>query len=112
MTSQAQGYGMKLRSFTMTKRKYYPNNWKAYKDSPDNMFINHAYEDFMAWKIDGWELPNSVTCIIRAEEGGKIKEYTYQTQGHAKRRIERLVKNRQNFVVCDNDAIQPINAPK
>ncbi len=94
------------------KRRYYPNNWKQYKDSPDDMFIEHPYDEFMAWKIDGWELPCACTCIIRAEENGKIKEYAYQTQGHAKRRIERLVKNQQNFVVCDNDAIQPINAPK
>jgi len=94
------------------KRRYYPNNWKAYKDSPDDMFIDHSYEEFMAWKIDGWELPNSVTCIIRAEEGGKIKEYTYQTQGHAKRKIEQLVKKRHNFVVCDNDAIQNMRTPQ
>ena len=96
----------------MTKRKYYPNNWKAYKDSDDTMFEPIPYNDFMIWKIEGWELPHTVTCIIRAEgKNGKITEYAYQTQGHAKRRIEQLVKNRQNFVVCDNDAVQPINAP-
>jgi len=65
------------------------------------------------WKIDGWELPNAVTCIIRAEgKDGKITEHTYQTQGHAKRKIEQLVKNRQSFVVCDNDAIQNMRTPQ
>ena len=39
------------------KRRYYPNNWKLYKDSPDDMFIDHTYDEFMSWKIDGWELP-------------------------------------------------------
>ena len=94
------------------KRKYFPNKWKAYKDCDYKLFEPISYQDFMDWKIEGWELPNAVTCIIRAEENGKVKEYTYQTQGHAKRRIERLVKNNQSFVVCDNDAIQPIHAPK
>ena len=96
----------------MTKRRYFPNNWKLYKDSPDDMFIDHTYDEFMSWKIDGWELPNAVTCIIRVEgKDGKITEHTYQTQGHAKRKIEQLVKNRQSFVVCDNDAIQNMRTP-
>ena len=94
------------------KRKYYPNNWKAYKDSPDSMFVDHSYEDFMAWKIDGWELPNAVTCIIRAEENGKVKEYTYQTQGHAKRKIKQLVKDRRDFVICDNESIHNMEATR
>ncbi len=94
------------------KRRYYPNNWKQYKDSEDKFFKPIAFNEFMSWKIDGWELPNAVTCIIRAEgKDGKITEHTYQTQGHAKRKIEQLVKNRQSFVVCDNDAIQNMRTP-
>ena len=94
------------------KRRYYPNNWKQYKDSEDKFFKPIAFNEFMSWKIDGWELPNSVTCIIRSEDRhGKIREHTYQTQGHATRKIEQLVKERQNFVVCDNDSIQDMRQP-
>ena len=93
------------------KRNYYPNNWQQYKDSPDDMFINHTYEEFMDWKIEGWYLPSSVACIIRVEEfDGTINEYTYQTQGHAKRKVKQLVKDRRDFVICDNESIHNMEA--
>ena len=95
------------------KTKYFPNNWKQYKDSPDDMFIDHTYEEFFDWKVNGWYLPSSVACIIRVEKhDGKIKEYVYQTQGHAKRKIESLIANLEDFVVCDNEAIQTMRATK
>ena len=95
------------------KRNYYPNNWQQYKDSPDDMFINHTYEEFMDWKIEGWYLPSSVSCIIRVEEfDGTISEYAYQTQGHAKRKIKQLVKDRRDFVICDNESIHNMEATR
>ena len=95
------------------KRTYYPNNWQQYKDSPDDMFINHTYEEFMDWKIEGWYLPSSVSCIIRVEEcGGTINEYVYQTQGHAKRKIKQLVEDRRDFVICDNESIHNMEATR
>ena len=95
------------------KRTYYPNNWQQYKDSPDDMFINHTYEEFMDWKIEGWYLPSSVSCIIRVEEAdGTIQEYIYQTQGHAKRKVKQLVKDRLDFVICDNESIHNMEATK
>lgn len=89
-----------------SKPKYYPNNWKLYKDSPDEMFIDHTYEEFFDWKVNGWYLPSSVSCIIRVEKpNGKIKEYVYQTQGHAKRKVKKLIANKESFVICDNESI-------
>ena len=90
------------------KRKYYPNNWKAYKDSPDDMFIDHTYEEFFEWKVNGWQLPSSIVCILRVEDPktGKIKEHTYQRIGAAKNKIDKLMKEgKKNIVICDMEAV-------
>ena len=52
----------------MNKKKYFPNNWKAYSQSPDSFFIPLTYDEFERWKINGWMLPSSVDCIIREED--------------------------------------------
>ena len=57
--------------------KYFPNNWKAYKDSPDEFFIPLTYKDFFNWKVMGWALPSSVACVIREETDGLISEKIY-----------------------------------
>ena len=61
------------------KKKYFPNNWKAYSQSPDNFFIPLTYDEFERWKINGWMLPSSVDCIIREEDikTGAITEKVY-----------------------------------
>lgn len=89
------------------KQPYLPNNWQQYKDAPDDMFIDHTYEEFFDWKVNGWLLPSSVACIIRAEnpKNGKVKEYVYQTQGHAKRKVKKLMEEQKDFVICDNEGI-------
>ena len=61
----------------MKKPKYFPNNWKAYKSSPDEFFIPLTYNDFFNWKVMGWALPSSIDCIIREETDGKITEKVY-----------------------------------
>ena len=103
------------------KKPYLPNNWKQYKDQDDSFFslggqVYHTFEDFMDWKVDGWLLPSSITCIIREEnpKNGRVKEYTYQTEGHAKRKVKKLLADGKSFTICDNDGItyltnKPIN---
>tara|TARA_Y100001963_G_scaffold145121_1_gene218268 strand:- start:1338 stop:1658 length:321 start_codon:yes stop_codon:yes gene_type:complete len=89
-------------------RRYLPNNWQQYKDAPDDMFIDHTYEEFFDWKVNGWQLPSSVVCILRVEDPntGQIKEHTYQRMGAAKRRIDSIMKEgKKNLVICDVEAI-------
>ena len=45
------------------KRRYYPNNWKQYKDSEDKFFKPIAYNEIMSWNIDGWEIPSLLYLI-------------------------------------------------
>ena len=67
--------------------KYFPNNWQKFKDAPEGAFYCPTFEEFTQWKLAGWDLPESVVCIIRSEENGKIKEYTYQRECYAEDRL-------------------------
>ena len=91
----------------MSKKKpYYPNNWQAIKDAPDSIFVPLEFEDFMDWKMCGWELPSSVEAIIRQKnlKTGKIKEYTYNTKAGAKKRAARIMKEgNSEYMVCTHD---------
>ena len=89
----------------MSGKSYYPNNWEAYKDAPDDAFIPHTFEELMSWKVAGWELPSSVCCIIRAENKGKIKEYVYQKQYAAENKVKSLMAEGAEFTVCTDEAI-------
>ncbi len=93
------------------KKPYFPNNWKAYKDAPEECFATEApltFEEFMDWKIAGWEIPSSVSCIIRERnlKTDKVKEYVYQKEGAAQRKLkERMASGECEFTVCHADAI-------
>ena len=97
----------------MTKRKpkYYPNNWKAIRDTPDEFFIPIEYNDFMDWKIGGYEIPSSVNSIIREQnlETGKVTEYVYSSPSYAKRKCKSLMKKgTSEFVVCTENQVHYI----
>tara|TARA_R100000152_G_scaffold17858_1_gene9515 strand:- start:220 stop:537 length:318 start_codon:yes stop_codon:yes gene_type:complete len=92
----------------MSKKPYYPNNWKAYKDTPDELFDSIEYEDFMTWKIAGWEIPSSVQCIIRERNlrTGKISEKIYARKDAAENALRRQMEQGESeFVVCHDSAI-------
>ena len=94
----------------MTKKgKYFPNNWKAYKESPDNFFIPLAYDEFYHWKVMGWALPSSVACIIREETDGKITERVYSQSKSARKYLQQEMGTkdpRTTYTICDRDAVQ------
>ena len=49
------------------KKKYFPNNWRAIKDSPDKYFPSMPYEQFEDWKIYGYQIPASVFGLVRTK---------------------------------------------
>jgi hypothetical protein len=93
----------------MTKKKgYYPNNWQAYKDTPDSFFLPLDVDEFFDWKVCGWELPSSVACIIREHNQvtGKVKEYTYSRAGDAKNKCRAIMDmGESEFTVVTPDAV-------
>ena len=91
-----------------SKKPYYPNNWQRYKDAPDDVFKSLTWEEFHDWKMCGWDLPESVLCLIRVEnkDTGKVKEYAYSTPRGVSNRMQRLMADPANEItICDNDEI-------
>tara|TARA_B100001093_G_scaffold211210_1_gene202722 strand:+ start:1116 stop:1436 length:321 start_codon:yes stop_codon:yes gene_type:complete len=83
------------------KRKYFPNNWRAIKDTPDKFFTSIPYEQFEDWKIYGYMLPDSVFSLIRTKDmDGKVQEYFYNTPGHTKNRISKSIKENKEIYLC------------
>ena len=93
----------------MKKSKYFPNNWKAYKESPDQFFIPLTYNDFFNWKVMGWALPSSIECIIREETDGKITEKVYSQSKAANKYIESAMQTKNpktTYTIVNNEAVQ------
>lgn len=93
----------------MKKPKYFPNNWKAYKSSPDEFFIPLTYNDFFNWKVMGWALPSSIECIIREETDGKISEKVYSQSKAANKYLETAMKTKNpktTYTIANHDAVQ------
>ena len=58
------------------KEKYFPNNWRAINESPDEWFPSMPWTQFMDWKINGYMIPDSVCCMIReTDSSGKVTEH-------------------------------------
>jgi hypothetical protein len=91
------------------KKPYFPNNWKAYKDSPDEFFIPLTYKDFFNWKVMGWVLPSSVACVIREEKDGKISEKIYSQSHAADNYLTKQMSNKKNntiYTIVDDRQVQ------
>ena len=78
----------------MSKRKYYPNKVKQIQAIPSKHFESIDFEDFLDWKIAGYELPEGVMCLLRERNlrTNKVSEYTYQQMSAAKRRTNKILK--------------------
>ena len=90
------------------KKPYFHNNWESYKAAPDHFFQPISFDEFMDWKIGGWELPSSCNYLIRERNlnTGKVKEYVYQKPGAAKKKLEeRMESGDCEFTVCNHDSV-------
>ena len=89
--------------------KYFPNNWKAYKESPDEFFIPLTYKDFFNWKVMGWVLPSSIACVIREEKDGKISEKIYSQSQSANNYLTKQMSDKNNtaiYTIVDDKQVQ------
>jgi len=90
------------------KKKDFPNNFEAYRAAPHQFFESIPYDDFMDWKMMGWEIPSSVAAIVREQDlkTGEVKEYIYNTISGANKRCKRIMKeSKSEFLVCTHDDI-------
>lgn len=93
----------------MAKQPYYPNNWSKYKNMPDEFFESIDYEEFMEWKLDGWELPSSIFMIIREENyvTGLVEEHIYRNPVKAKEKLYNLINDgASDFTICTNNELR------
>ena len=98
----------------MTK-KYFPNNYDRIAKAPADWFMSLPYDDFMSWKMDGWEIPASHDCIIRTVncKTGKIKEYVYQQHKSACKKVAKLISDQEEeFIIATHDHIQHLKPLK
>ena len=92
----------------MAKQKYFPNNWEAIRDAPDDCFPPLEFDEFMDWKMNGWELPSSVEVIIREQDlkTRKVTEFVYNTVNGGRKRANKIMKEgKSEFLVCTHDDI-------
>ena len=91
--------------------KYYPNNYDAIKEAPSEYFEPCSVEDFFEWKVNGWMMPSSISCILRAENinTGKIKEHVYKSPQRAVNRLASYMETGDYEVtICNHDSISII----
>ena len=90
------------------KKKDFPNNFEAYRAAPSKFFESIPFDEFMEWKMMGWEIPSSVAAIVREQDlkTGEVKEYIYNTISGANKRCKRIMKeSKSEFLVCTHDDI-------
>mgnify|MGYP001459288326 CR=1 FL=1 len=90
------------------KKPYFPNNWKAYKDAPSEYFEDLPFEQFMDWRVNQWEIPSSIDCIIREQnlDTGKVTEYVYQSAGHAQNKVRAMMdKGESEFFIANKEGL-------
>ena len=90
------------------KKKYFPNNYAAVKSAPYQWFMPIPFDEFMDWKIGGYEIPSSINCIIRETriDTGEVTEYVYQTAGRARNKARQIMdEGVSELVVCTADEL-------
>ena len=90
------------------KKPYFHNNVKALMDVPAECFDSIPFDEFMDWKIGGWELPSTCNYLIREQniKTGKVKEYVYQKPSAARKKLEQRMESGDcEFIVADHDTV-------
>ena len=93
----------------MTKKKRFTNNWKEYRDTPVEMFPEVHFDEFMEWRVLGWEILPTHCCIIRTRtQTGKVKEYSYKRWAAAEKRINKLLGDPDmvELTIADEDEVK------
>ena len=73
----------------MSKKKYYPNNWKAIKEAPVEVFETCDFE-FLIEK--DWQLRPGSVGILRTQnrKTGKVEEFSYKQKKSLEEKIYSL----------------------
>ena len=95
------------------RKKEFPNNWKRFAALDSSSFMPIEYEEFMDWKVYGWEIPSNVCCLIRERNvsTGKVHEHVYQRPSAADRKIKQLTLQRNvEFTIVTDEHVATVKA--
>ena len=89
------------------RNKYFPNNVRAIQEAPDNIFKPIPFDEFINWKVHGYELPESVFCLMRIKDTntGNIEERYYNTVHHAKKRLSKCIEDGKEITMVSMDGV-------
>jgi len=94
------------------KKKYFPNNWKEYNDCPPDFFESIPFDEFMDWKIGGYEIPVEVVAIVREKnvDTGKVKEHVYKYRHAARNKTRKLLnEGNKEVTIVQHDSVHFID---
>ncbi len=90
------------------KQPYFHNNVEAIMEAPAELFDSIEFDEFMDWKVGGWELPSTCNYLIREQniKTGKVKEYVYKKPAAAQKKLrQRMESGDCEFIVADHDTV-------
>ena len=89
----------------MSNRSYFPNNWQAVHDAPDEQFDTCTYEEFDEMSTC-WQLNSSHETLMRIENKrtGKIKEKAYKTINGTLNKLRELHEDPDIIITLVDDA--------
>ncbi len=93
------------------RKKDFPNNWKKYSELDSSSFLPIEFDEFMDWKVYGWEIPGNICCLIRERnyKTNKVKEHVYQRPSAADRKIKQLSQIPHcEFIICTNEHVATV----
>ena len=94
------------------RRKYFPHNIKEIQAAPDDFFYSLPYNELIEWKINGYEIPDSVFCIMRIKnkETQLIEERYYNTTHYAKKRLAECIEDGSEVTMVSNEGCYYIDS--
>ena len=97
----------------MKRKKYFPNNWKQYKDLDERHIIKHKFEDVMACKEVG-VLDDTHYALIRTRDifTGKVKERAYKSKRYALAALTNAVLSMNYEVIFLKDEVAELFDPR
>ena len=89
------------------ERKYFPNEWKKWKDRPAEGYVSLPFDIFYGMRVMSYMLDESTYCIFRLKhiKTGRITERAYKSKKHALSFLENTYINgvHQITMVTDDD---------
>jgi|TARA_B100000073_G_C23548847_1_gene499239 hypothetical protein len=88
-------------------QKYFPNNWRAVRDLPEEFLPSLSYEELKEWKCHQYVIPDSVFGIIRIEDNntGKYVEKYYNTKRGAEACITQAMRENKSITMATMDGM-------